>query len=287
MDTSKASTVSSGTKCRIRVSYSSILDISMKTKGFYARISSDYYRETFGQRLTVSSLTRALRTQAVLHLLDLEVNEPSLVGDIGCGPAQFAAPLLDKGHRYIGIDIEGAMFQHTAVNSLPQRDAAFMSGRIEALPLTRNSVEVILCIGVIEYVIEPSLCFQEIYRVLKPGGLAIVSFPNLLNPIHIVRTAVRPFLSPILGLILPRLKNTVFASGIPYRAFTARQICRQAQCSHLSPVTVYFHNYGPWLFNHPIPTWAMPASLRMETLGRRIVPSLGSNVIVCLRKDAS
>jgi ubiquinone/menaquinone biosynthesis C-methylase UbiE len=47
-----------------------------------------------------------------------------------------------------------------------------------AIPLAAGSQDVVVCIGVLEYVPDPSAVLASIRRVLRPGGHLIVSFPN-------------------------------------------------------------------------------------------------------------
>jgi len=52
-------------------------------------------------------------------------------------------------------------------------------GDIHDLPLPDNSEEAILCFAVLEHVEEPQQAVREIYRVLKPGGVAYLYAPFL------------------------------------------------------------------------------------------------------------
>jgi 2-polyprenyl-3-methyl-5-hydroxy-6-metoxy-1,4-benzoquinol methylase len=47
-----------------------------------------------------------------------------------------------------------------------------------ALPLQNQSFEVVVAAEVIEHLENPRFTFREIYRLLKPGGIAIITTPN-------------------------------------------------------------------------------------------------------------
>jgi 2-polyprenyl-6-hydroxyphenyl methylase/3-demethylubiquinone-9 3-methyltransferase len=49
---------------------------------------------------------------------------------------------------------------------------------IERLPYSAESFDGVLCSSVLEYLPEPDAALREIVRVLKPGGLVLVSVPN-------------------------------------------------------------------------------------------------------------
>ena len=52
-------------------------------------------------------------------------------------------------------------------------------GDIHKLPFADNSQEAIICIAVLEHVENPILAFQEMHRVLKPGGQLFIYVPFL------------------------------------------------------------------------------------------------------------
>ncbi|MEM2293824.1 MAG: class I SAM-dependent methyltransferase [Nitrososphaeria archaeon] len=47
------------------------------------------------------------------------------------------------------------------------------------LPFNDSSVDLVLLIEVIEHLIDPDFCLKEIKRILSPGGIAIITTPNL------------------------------------------------------------------------------------------------------------
>ena len=49
------------------------------------------------------------------------------------------------------------------------------------LPFTDNSYDVILCNHVLEHIPDDTKAMQELYRVLKPGGMAILQIPQDLS----------------------------------------------------------------------------------------------------------
>lgn len=52
------------------------------------------------------------------------------------------------------------------------------------LPFKDNSYDVIFCNHVLEHIPDDSKAMQELYRVLKPGGMAILQVPQELNREH-------------------------------------------------------------------------------------------------------
>ncbi len=53
----------------------------------------------------------------------------------------------------------------------------------EAIPLPDNCIDSILCTQVLEHVAHPNKVLQEIYRLLRPGGLCLLTAPQM-NELH-------------------------------------------------------------------------------------------------------
>lgn len=52
-------------------------------------------------------------------------------------------------------------------------------GDIHKLPFADNSQDALLCLAVLEHVENPILAYQEMFRVLKPGGYCLIYVPFL------------------------------------------------------------------------------------------------------------
>ncbi len=101
----------------------------------------------------------------------------SLVVDVGAGPKQFGESFLAAGSSYIAVDHDAGSLQ-----PLGHRRAAAVVGSGQALPIARNSVDVAFCSNVFEHVREPESLANEVVRITKPGGVAVVSYTNWLSP---------------------------------------------------------------------------------------------------------
>jgi SAM-dependent methyltransferase len=122
-------------------------------------IRSDYF--------VVRALTRFIETALRAH-----VRAGHLVADVGCGGQPWRGLVESLGARYLGADVE----QNTG-GSVMLRCAA------DALSLADGVVDVALCTEVLEHVPEPARALSELRRVLRPGGVAVVTTP-FLYPLH-------------------------------------------------------------------------------------------------------
>jgi len=95
--------------------------------------------------------------------------------DAGCGLARWVVYLRRRGYKVLGIDqAHGALVQARRFDgSLP-----LFSGDTTTLPLRDGSLGGIISLGVVEHVpAGPVPALRELYRVLQPGGVALVAVP--------------------------------------------------------------------------------------------------------------
>jgi SAM-dependent methyltransferase len=102
--------------------------------------------------------------------------EPGLtVLDLGCGAGTdllIAAQMTGPGGRAIGIDMTSGMLDRARAGAaaLGLETVELHQGLIESLPLADASVDVVISNGVIDLVPDKEAVFDEIDRVLRPGG---------------------------------------------------------------------------------------------------------------------
>jgi len=69
---------------------------------------------------------------------------------------------------------------YTEISDLPTTDVICFG---ENLPFKENSFDGVVCLAVLEHVVNPQIVFDELVRVTKPGGSIIIDWP-FLQPYH-------------------------------------------------------------------------------------------------------
>ena len=143
------------------------------------------------QKFTKFELKR--RKEIVFNFIE-KVNSEKIKRtlDLGCGAGQYLVQLSGLGFECYGVDISEEMLKITRekLTSLNVTNVTLINSDCYKLPLEDNFFELIICIGVLEYLDSEKKALLEIRRLLKPGGFVIVTFPNfyklrnVLNPYY-------------------------------------------------------------------------------------------------------
>jgi SAM-dependent methyltransferase len=103
-------------------------------------------------------------------LLGLKEFFPRLAGDVldvGCGRKPYRAFI--PAQRYVGLEIDTP--QMRAVNAAD----AYYDGR--TFPFPDHSFDGVLCSQVFEHIFTPTEFLAEVHRVLRPGGILVLTVP--------------------------------------------------------------------------------------------------------------
>ena len=101
--------------------------------------------------------------------------------DVGCGSGLVADRILDKDATYVGFDFGGHHIEYAAKRFGDIRaplKTVFARGDGQKIPFADASVDVVVLSEVIEHLLQPELAVWEISRVLKPGGVFVMTTNN-------------------------------------------------------------------------------------------------------------
>lgn len=100
--------------------------------------------------------------------------------DMGCGAGQLMPVLVKLGYVSYGVDISEEMIELTKETcKLNNITAEVQKGDCENLCFDENFFDLYVAMGVIEYMKSDKPMLSEIFRILKPGGCAIVTLRNI------------------------------------------------------------------------------------------------------------
>ena len=136
-----------------------------------------------------------------------QIKKGDVVIDLGSGAgndAFIARAETGETGKVIGIDFTPAMIEKARTNAekLNFHNVEFRQGDIEKMPVTANVADVIVSNCVLNLVPNKSGVFQEIHRVLKPGGHFSISDIVLVGELPAkIREAAEMYAGCVAGAI--------------------------------------------------------------------------------------
>lgn len=113
--------------------------------------------------------------------------------EVGCGIGYFSNRATDIGAYVTGIDVGPKLIE---ICKSKNKSAHFRVGSASDIPFKNNIFEVLLSTEVIEHVDDQSKAINEMIRVVKPGGLLVITTPNkLFKPLFdlLSKIGLRPY----------------------------------------------------------------------------------------------
>lgn len=115
------------------------------------------------------------------------------VADFGCGyEASLARQILPQVERMLLVDlhIAGDLGRHPRVHAIEDSIEAVLP------TVVSESLDVVLCLSVLEHLDEPQQALEGFRRILVPGGIALINVPSWRGKRWLELSAFRLGLSP-------------------------------------------------------------------------------------------
>jgi SAM-dependent methyltransferase len=115
------------------------------------------------------------------------------VGDFGCGfHASFVRTILDDASKVVLGDV--ALADDLQKHPKVEAHVGPLEATLGALP--DASLDVIMCISVLEHLWEPTVVLEQFHRVLAPGGICLLNVPSWAGKRYLELSAFKLKLSP-------------------------------------------------------------------------------------------
>lgn len=152
-----------------------------KVKDFHDKESPQYTRLRYHDT-SCEGLVYITRKKLILDLMNHNSGE---VLDIGCGPGILTQELLNRKHKVFSTDLSFKMIKNakeiSKLSPFPS-NAHFAVNDASTLCFSDSTFNAVLCIGVMYYVLDYNYVLDEIKRILKPDGIAIIQINKIIWP---------------------------------------------------------------------------------------------------------
>ena len=141
---------------------------------------ADESLQVTGERLMTTVCSESVTEHLHRYALARHYCAGKTVLDVASGEGYGSALLAGVAARVIGVDLDPAAVAHAAAKYvLPHLE--FRQGSCEAIPLADGAVDVVVSFETIEHHDRHAEMLREIRRVLRPGGLVVISTPDRTN----------------------------------------------------------------------------------------------------------
>lgn len=113
------------------------------------------------------------KTQQYRDELALLPDAPARLLDVGCANGDFAHLAQSEGYEVEGLEIASASVNRHGLTIHASWD-----------PVESGSFDIVTAWAVLEHLHDPSTYFEQVARVLKPGGVFVFLVPNFASPVN-------------------------------------------------------------------------------------------------------
>lgn len=179
---------------------------------------------TWNERYVVSASFRSREVALTEMLGSLSVQEGAVALDFGCGSGRLARLLAEEGYKVIGVDRSVAMASaaRTFVRSFPSAHVVVGDARLLSLPSFVARFQLVLLVGVLEYVEDVSGMLDALRHCVAPGGRVIVAVPRRRSPTRWIESASLPFVRLVARLctLSPTMSDRLYRDLQPRRGWS-------------------------------------------------------------------
>ena len=230
-------------------------DLSKTYLGWYSQESPEGY----SFRVRREKILNMLPDGTGMHILDL-----------ACGPGIMIKGLRAKHYRVTAIDAAPDMVE-LAKKELPN-DAMVTCevGDAYALSVSDASFDTVTAMGLIEYLDAEPKYLKEMNRIIKNGGIAIITYPNVWSPWRIWNRFLR--------FVIRRGKKPLLL----HREYTVKRTLAQLRAHGFEPTEVLYYNFKlvPFPLDRFFPRCTVWTSKIFEHFDKTPLRFLGTAFIV-------
>ena len=198
--------------------------------------------------------------------------------ELGCGSGGIAQDLVAKGYRVVGVDLSLKMLTaaRQAARQVPHLE--FVRADAEALCFPDAAFDLVVAMGMLEYLEHFESAIREVRRVLRPGGEALFTVPTSVSPSALLDGLIAAMPTRVRKSMLRR--NSL-PQGDPVHRVRPWQLDRALSAGYLLPQERSFCQFTLSALESIAPRCSAAIAHAFEPLGRyQIAGLLGRQYVV-------
>jgi ubiquinone/menaquinone biosynthesis C-methylase UbiE len=254
---------------------------------------STFWKDTYQRNDALGIINRQRQRAALKYIDELSLPKNAYVLEIGCGAGFLAIALAQRGFKVEAVDHAPSMVELTQKHTKETSMDSLIHTAIEdvhELSFEDESFDLVVALGVINWLYDLKKALTEINRVLKPGGYAVLNSARahaLLNPLAI------PALESILERGKHKLGRTATHNPLnvaPSHMYLPKEIDQYLRDVGLKIIKSANVGFGPFrVLNHDMFPYRVGARIQQKlqqyaNRGYPILRSAGGQYIVLARK---
>jgi 2-polyprenyl-3-methyl-5-hydroxy-6-metoxy-1,4-benzoquinol methylase len=255
---------------------------------------STFWRDTYQRNDALGIVNRQRQAAALRYVDELSLPKAAHVLEIGCGAGFLAIALARRGFVVEAVDHAPKMVEltrrHARETGMDDRIHAGIED-VHELSFEDGTFDLIVALGLINWLHDVKRALHEITRVAKPDGYAILNSARahaLLNPLAI------PAVESVLEKTMGKLNRTVTSNQLnvaPRHMYLPREINQYLLNTRLKIIESTNVGIGPFrILNHDVFPYRVEAriQLKLQQYADKKYPilrSAGGQYVVLVRKQ--
>jgi ubiquinone/menaquinone biosynthesis C-methylase UbiE len=149
-----------------------------KVENLYDTVAKEYAETFSGEH------EKKPKDQEILHRFSIEIGDKRPVWDFGCGPGQTTEYLKNLGIEISGLDLSDKILEQARTI---HPEIHFRKGNILELEFENDSIAgAVAFYAIVHFTKEQAwIACREVFRVLQPGGIFLVTYHIGEETIHV------------------------------------------------------------------------------------------------------
>lgn len=142
-------------------------------------MKKNIYKNLYSDDKNSGNLAESSRINGMLSLVNQMDLEKRKILDIGCHDGTFLSLIKNRDNNFFGLDASDWAVEKSRGKGI-QTERYFFDNETK-FPFENNFFDIIVAGEIIEHIYDTDFFLKEIQRALKPGGMLLISTPNMAS----------------------------------------------------------------------------------------------------------